>query len=222
MSFPAASDREALGGRARLAAALPTPEAVAARRTEATSIGLNFFLAVASVLFLMLIMAYAGRMALEDWRPVPQPRLLWQNTIALIAASIAMEWARYSAAQDRIEGVKLGLLGGGIFTTMFITGQILAWRELSANVVFDATNPAIAFFYLITGLHVVHVLGGLVAWVRVLDRLWRGSKMSVIRQSVQLCARYWHFLLIVWIVLFGLLFSGNDNLNFVLAICGIR
>ena len=196
--------------------------AVAARRAGATSIGLNFFLAVASVLFLMLIMAYAGRMALEDWRPAPQPRLLWQNTIALIVASFAMEWARYSAAQDRIESMKIGLLGGGIFTTMFITGQILAWRELSSTAFFDATNPAIAFFYLITGLHVVHVLGGLVAWVRVLDRLWRGAEMSAIRQSVQLCARYWHFLLIVWIVLFGLLFSGNDNLNFVLAICGIR
>ncbi len=88
--------------------------------------------------------------------------------------------------------------------------------------VFDATNPAIAFFYLITGLHAAHVLGGLVAWLRVLDRLWRGAEIEAIRQSVQLCARYWHFLLGVWLLLFWLLFSGNDNLNILLTICGIR
>jgi cytochrome c oxidase subunit 3 len=193
-----------------------------ATRRAVSSTALNFFLAIASILFLLLVMAYVVRMAFEDWRPAPQPRLLWQNTIVLIAASIAMEWARHAAAQDHLDRVKLGMLSGGVFTAAFITGQILAWRELSSNAFFDTTNPAIAFFYLITGLHVVHVLGGLVAWGWVLDRLWRGADTAAIRQSVQLCARYWHFLLIVWLVLFGLLFSGNDNLNFLLTICGIR
>lgn len=198
------------------------PRAGAPSRRAPADIALNFFLAVVSILFLMLVMAYVGRMAFEDWRPAPAPGLLWQNTVFLILASVAMEWARYSAANEQIDGIKLGMVGGGVFTAAFVTGQVLAWRQLNAMEFFDATDPAIAFFYLITGLHVVHILGGLAAWVRVLDRLWRGAEMAAIVKSVQLCTRYWHFLLIVWLVLFSLLFSGNDNLRILLTICGIR
>ncbi|MGF1621719.1 MAG: cytochrome c oxidase subunit 3 [Rhodomicrobiaceae bacterium] len=198
----------------------PAGGAVPSRR--APDVGLNFFFAVVSVLFFMLIVAYAGRMAFEDWRPAPPPSLLWQNTIVLILASVAMEWARYSAVRDRLDGVKLGLFAGGILTAAFMTGQVIAWRELNAMTAFDATNPAVAFFYMITGLHAAHIAGGLVAWVRVLNRLWRGAETGAIRHGVELCTRYWHFLLIVWLVLFGLLFSGNDNLNILLTICGIR
>jgi cytochrome c oxidase subunit 3 len=198
------------------------PDGAAAARRRAPGIALNFFLAVASILFFMLVIAYAGRMAFEDWRPAPPPSLLWQNTIMLIIASIAMQWARYSADQNNISGVRLGMFGGGLFTAAFLTGQVLAWRELRSMEFFEATNPAIAFFYLITGLHVLHLLGGLVAWGVVMNRLWRGAEMAAVRQSVQLCTRYWHFLLIVWLILFGLLFSGNENLNILLTICGIR
>jgi len=53
-------------------------------------------------------------------------------------------------------------------------------------------------------------------------KLWRGSDVARVRLSVGLCAVYWHFLLVVWLVLFGLLFSGNDNLGILLAICGLR
>ncbi len=194
----------------------------AASMRAAPDTALSIFLAIVSVLFFLLIIAYAGRMALEDWRPMPQPRLLWQNTFLLIMASLAMEWARHSANREQIDGVKIGMIGGGMFTAAFITGQILAWRELSSMAFFDSTNPAIAFFYLITGLHVAHLLGGLVAWGRVLDRLWRGAEIETLQQSVQLCTRYWHFLLIIWLVLFGLLFSGNDNIGILLTICGIK
>jgi cytochrome c oxidase subunit 3 len=187
-----------------------------------SSVALNFFLTIVAILFFLLIVTYAGRMAFEDWRPAPPPSLLWQNTIILILASAAMEWARWSAVRDRIDSVKLGMLAAGILTAAFVTGQVLAWRSLHSMPVFDATNPAIAFFYLITGLHAVHMLGGLVAWGRVLDKIWSGAEPDAVRRSVQLCARYWHFLLIVWLVLFGLLFSGNDSLNFLLSICGLR
>jgi cytochrome c oxidase subunit 3 len=193
-----------------------------AARLLASSTALNFFIAVASVLFLMLVISYAERMAFVDWRPAPPSSLLWQNTVMLVLASIAMEWARYASVRDQIDRAKLGMLTGGVFTAAFVTGQIIAWRQLSGTVVFDVTNPAIAFFYLITGLHVLHILGGLVAWGVVLDRLWRGTDSAAIVRSVRLCARYWHFLLIVWLVLFGLLFSGNDNLKILLTICGIR
>ena len=163
-------------------------------------------------------------MAFEDWRPAPQIDLLWQNTLMLILASAAMQWALYSSRRKRIDNVKIGLLAGGAFTVAFLTGQVLAWRQLGTMPSFDITNPAIAFFYLITGLHVLHLLGGLIAWGRTADRVWHGHafELAKIAQSVSLCTIYWHFLLAVWLILFGLLFSGNDTMGILLALCGFK
>ena len=88
-------------------------------------------------------------------------------------------------------------------------------------VYFEVTNPAIAFFYLITGLHGLHLLGGLVAWGRTVTKVWGDFDEAKVTHSVELCTVYWHFLLLVWLVLFGLLFTG-DNLGLLLKLCGIR
>jgi cytochrome c oxidase subunit 3 len=190
---------------------LPTP-----------TLGLRVFLAVVTVLFLLLIMAYSSRMEFEDWRPAPQPSLLWLNTAMLVLSSVAMQWAKIAVRRGEIDGVTNGLSAGGVFAIAFLGGQLVAWRQLSALVAFDITNPAIAFFYLITALHGLHLLGGLVAWGWTAANVWRGVDVVHVRLSVELCTVYWHFLLLVWLVLFGLLFSGNDNLGILLAICGIR
>ena len=188
----------------------------------AARIGLKMFIAVASVLFMLLILAYAGRMAFEDWRPAPESRLLWLNTFVLILSSLAMQWAQIAARRGRLADVKIGLIAGGVTALAFVVGQILAWRQLATMGLFDVKNPAIAFFYLITGLHAMHLLGGMVALGRTADRVWRrGFEAAKVRQGVELCTLYWHFLLLVWLVLFGLLFSGNNNMAFLLAIGGI-
>ena len=90
---------------------------------------------------------------------------------------------------------------------MFIAGQLIAWQQLVGSGYFLAANPANAFFYVLTALHGVHLLGGLVAWGRTAQKVWRGSDMQAVRLSVELCAIYWHFLLILWLVLFYLLLS---------------
>jgi cytochrome c oxidase subunit 3 len=179
------------------------------------------FLAVVAVLFALLVTAYGGRMAYEDWRPAPQVNLLWANTFVLILSSVALQWALYSVRRGRMDAMRAGLLAGGAFTVVFLFGQFLAWRQLGTMVYFEVTNPAIAFFYLITGLHGVHLLGGLVAWGRTVSKVWGEFDLAKVRQSVELCTVYWHFLLLVWLVLFGLLFTGN-NLDVLLKLCGIR
>ena len=186
-----------------------------------TKLALRVFLAVVAVLFMLLVIAYGNRMAYEDWRPTPQLRLLWANTFVLILGSVALQWAQFSVRRGRMDGMRVGLLAGGAFTVVFLIGQVLAWRQLGTMVYFELTNPAIAFFYLITGLHGLHLLGGLVAWGRTVAKVWGDFDVAEIRQSVELCTVYWHFLLLVWLILFGLLFSGN-NLDILLKICGIR
>ena len=186
-----------------------------------TKLALRVFLAVVAVLFMLLVTAYGSRMVYEDWRPTPQLGLLWANTFVLILSSVALQWAQFSVRRGRMDGMRIGLLAGGAFTIVFLIGQVLAWRQLGMMVYFELTNPAIAFFYLITGLHGLHLLGGLVAWGRTVAKVWGDFDRAEIRQSVELCTLYWHFLLLVWLILFGLLFSGN-NLDILLKICGIR
>lgn len=187
----------------------------------AKQLALKVFLAVVAVLFFLLVTAYGSRMAFEDWRPTPQLRLLWANTLVLILSSVALQWARYSVRRGQMDAMRVGLLAAGAFTVVFLFGQILAWRQLGTMVYFDITNPAIGFFYLITGVHGLHLVGGLVAWGRTVARVWGDFDAVKIRHGVELCVIYWHFLLLVWLLLFGLLFSGN-NLNILLTICGLR
>jgi cytochrome c oxidase subunit 3 len=179
------------------------------------------FLGVVGVLFMLMIIAYGGRMTYGDWRPTPQITLLWANTFVLILSSVALQWAQYSVRRGQTDAMRIGLLAAGAFTVVFLFGQLLAWRQLATMVYFDVTNPAVAFFYMITGIHALHLLGGLVAWSMAVVKVWGKFDVAKIRQSVELCTLYWHFLLLVWLVLFGLLFTG-DNLDLLLKLCGIR
>jgi len=169
------------------------------------TLGLRVLLAVLTVLFSLLVVAYGDRLAVADWRPLPEPWLLWLNTVFLILSSVALQWACVGASWHRMDAMKAGLLGGGVFAFAFLAGQVLAWQQLVALGYFAKTNPANAFFYLITGLHGLHLLGGLVAWGWTSAKVWRGFDIARVRLSVELCTVYWHFLLVVWLVLFALL-----------------
>jgi len=130
------------------------------------------------------------------------------NTGVLILSSLALHWAQVAARRGEIDGVRTGLLAGGASILAFLAGQLLAWKQLTAAGYYLTTNPANSFFYLLTAAHGLHLLGGLVALGRTAARAWLGFEMEQVRLSVELCAMYWHFLLLVWLVLFGLLLHG--------------
>jgi cytochrome c oxidase subunit 3 len=177
----------------------------------AAKIGLGVFLAVAGSLFALFISAYSMRMGMVDWRTMPVPKLLWFNTGVLVLSSIALQWAYFAARRDDIDGVIIGLLAGGASAVMFLVGQLLAWHQLREAGYFVASNPANSFFYLITAAHGLHLAGGLVALGRTIAKVWHGVEMVRLRLSVELCAIYWHFLLLVWLVVLGLLTGWTDD-----------
>jgi len=186
----------------------------------AAKIGLGIFIVVASALFVLFLSAYAIRMQMGDWRPVPAPKLLWLNTFVLVLSSVALQWSQAAARRGHEERVKAGLLAAGLFSLAFLVGQILAWFELMAAGYVLTSNPADTFFFLLTAIHGLHVLGGQVALARTVDKVWRGTRMDQVRLSVELCAIYWHFLLLVWLVLFTLLLvQPGDSLSEFLALC---
>lgn len=174
-------------------------------------IGLGVFLAVVGSLFALLISAYSMRNAMVDWRELPLPKLLWINTGVLIISSAALQWSLLAARRSDDEAMLVGLLVGGASAVTFLAGQLVVWQQLNVAGYVVASNPANSFFYLITALHGLHLIGGLVALGRTSAKVWRGAPMVQVRLSVELCAIYWHFLLLVWLVLLGLLTGWTEN-----------
>ena len=171
-------------------------------------VGLWVFLGVVTSLFMLFIIIYNERAEFPDWRPIVDSRLLWFNTALLVIGSVALQLARNAAGHGRLSGIRINLTAAGVFTVAFLVGQIYAWRQLTSAGHFMATNPADAFFYLLTGLHGLHLLGGLFVLAKATTNAWKKpdpedvSKAANLSLSVQLCSVYWHYLLLLWLVLF--------------------
>ena len=170
-------------------------------------VALTTFLAVATSFFALILSAYSLRMDYGDWVPLTEPQLLWLNTGVLVLASIAFQWTRNSAVHGEASKLKPGLMAGGLLTAAFLVGQFIAWQQLNAAGQFASSNPANSFFYLLTGIHGLHILGGMYVWARATVKVMGGSASDAVRHSVELCTIYWHFLLLVWLVLFGFMLS---------------
>jgi len=155
---------------------------------------------------------------LHDWFPVPLPRLLLLNTIVLLISSVTMELARRQAARralarfssassvtvaakEEISWLALTVVLG----LSFLTGQWMAWRELAAGGFYLGSSPSSSFVYLLTGMHGVHLFGGVVALLAagvasVLGR--RADSQSI---AVDVTGWYWHFMAALWIYILCLL-----------------
>jgi len=171
-------------------------------------IALLTLLAVVTSFFALILSAYSLRMELGDWVPMTEPQLLWTNTALLILASLALQWTRNGAVSGHSSRLKPGLIATGVLTSGFVVGQLVAWQQLQTGGQGITVNPSNAFFYFLTGAHAVHIVGGMYVWARATTRVMLGrAEGSKIRRSIELCTIYWHFLLIVWLILFGLLLS---------------
>lgn len=174
---------------------------------NAKVVALATFLAVVTSFFALIMSAYGLRMDYGDWVPLNEPQLLWLNTGMLFLASLVLQWTRNGTVSGQVSRLKPGLIVTGLLTFAFLAGQFAAWRMLSASGQYVWSNPANAFFYLMTVAHALHILGGMYVWARATLRVVNGAHPDSVRESVVLCTVYWHFLLIVWLVMFGLLLS---------------
>jgi len=155
---------------------------------------------------------------LHDWFPVPLPRLLLLNTIVLLTSSVTMELARRQAARkalaqfSSIPGVSVAakdemswLALTLVLGLSFLSGQWMAWRELASSGFYIASSPSSSFVYLLTGMHGIHLFGGVVA-------LLSAAFVSLLRRSaasqsilVDITGWYWHFMAVLWVYILCLL-----------------
>ena len=172
-------------------------------------LGVRTIMVVSTVIFSLFVVSYSDRMLVHDWKSLSEPWLLWINTGILIFTSLVFHKAKIYSDKNEFEKTRNTLLLVGFLSFAFITGQLLVWQHFINIGQYASTNPANAFFYLFTALHGLHLLGGLFFWGRATTSLFKNNFSVVkIKQAIELCAIYWHFLLIVWFILFALMIAS--------------
>jgi cytochrome c oxidase subunit 3 len=199
------------------------------RRLRRARLGLVVGLTGIVMIFISFSSAYVVRqglptldprtnMLLHDWFPVPLPRLLVINTGILLISTFTMELARQAARQTAL--AKRAAVPGAsvdadekvtwlaltaVLGLCFLTGQWMVWRELAASGFYVSSSPSSSFVYLLTGMHGVHLFGGVVA-------LLTAGVGSVLRRPadsqsivVDVTGWYWHFMALLWVYIFFLL-----------------
>lgn len=174
---------------------------------------IGIWVGIASIvmLFTALASAYVVRSAsANDWAPLQMPKVLWLSTAAILISSVTIEFSRRSLKQQKDSRYGLWLTITAVLGVAFVTSQYVAWRQLARQGVFVASNPHSSFFYLFTGAHGLHVLGGLLALAYLLIRTRKKSETveGELKRvgAVDAATTYWHFLDGLWICLFLLLF----------------
>lgn len=175
-------------------------------RTPQRAYVTGMVVALAGILmfFMAFVSAYVVRKDMPNsaWIPLALPRILWLNTLILIASSFTLTRARRLFVAKDQEGFRHWWATTTILGVLFVAGQIIAWRQLFAAGTFLATNPSSSFFYVFTGAHGLHLLGGVLALLYIQFGTPRKVAMST---AVDIVAMYWHFMDGLWIFLFLLL-----------------
>jgi cytochrome c oxidase subunit 3 len=161
---------------------------------------LMFFMALAS--------AFLVRKGSTDWIPVHPPVLLWFNTVVLLVSSGTLEMARKRLANGDARGFRGLWLVTTVLGIAFLIGQVAAWRILVGQGVYLSSNPASSFFYVFTGAHAVHLLGGVAALVYVAFRNFDLAKVTR-TVAADVTSYFWHFLDGLWLLLLALLYLGK-------------
>jgi cytochrome c oxidase subunit III len=174
---------------------------------EPARTGIWVALAAIAMMFAALTSAlYVREGSATDWHHIVFPPILWLNTVALIASSVALELARRRVSafmrgqEDRRSAGYLWLNVTMLLGLVFVVGQYLAWQQLRARGLYLPTNPNSSFFYVFTGIHVIHVVGGLGGLTRVMVK-FRSTTRPLRRSTIDATSYYWHFMGLLWIYL---------------------
>jgi cytochrome c oxidase subunit 3 len=198
----------------------PRPGHVTASGSHAEKSETGVWVAVAAIS--MFFAAFTSSMIVRqgvtpDWLHFQLPRVMYVSTLVLLASSATLELARrrFAAASDPdgsgttrdralVTKGMYWMYVTGALGFLFVLGQLLAWRNLRAQGLYLATNPSSSFFYVFTGTHAIHLLGGIGGVLYVLRRLQKTGGIAR-KSGFGAFSIYWHFMDILWVYLLLLL-----------------
>ncbi|HYG02460.1 MAG TPA: cytochrome c oxidase subunit 3 [Chryseosolibacter sp.] len=163
------------------------------------------FIVSVAMLFAAWTSAYIVKRGEPGWSSFELPIQFWINSIIIVASSLTMVWAHRNLKQDNIEQAKLAISITAILGVAFLIGQFLAWQKMiEMNYYFSGmgSNTSSSFIYVLTGVHGVHIIGGVVYLLILMVSVFKGKVHSKNMTMMDLCATYWHFLDVLWLYLF--------------------
>ena len=167
------------------------------------------FLVSVVMIFAGLTSAFIVRQSEGNWLEYDLPQIFWVNSAIIILSSLSMHWAYRAAKKDHLDQLKLAL---GITTALgiaFLVGQWYSWVTLVEMDVYFVGNPAGSFLYVLTGLHAIHLISGVIFLIIVLISSFKYKIHSKRLTTLDMCATYWHFLGGLWLYLFMFLLFNH-------------
>ncbi|MGD1148674.1 MAG: heme-copper oxidase subunit III [Thermoanaerobaculaceae bacterium] len=172
-------------------------------------LGMKLLILALSMLFVSSIIGYLViRSRAAAWPPPGMPQLpsaLWVSTLIIVISSFTVQAAVRATRGDRQAALRTGMLLTTLLGVAFLVSQTLNWFALVAANLTARTNLYGFTFYMLTGLHAAHVVGGLIPLAVVTARAWAGRYSAAAHAGVAYTAVYWHFLTAVWVIMFGIL-----------------
>jgi cytochrome c oxidase subunit 3 len=168
-------------------------------------VGMWILITIVVMLFAGLSSAFIVMRGAPTWQNVALPNILWLNTALLIVSSITLESARRAVKKNHQSAVRGWIIASALLGAAFIAGQFVAWRQLIAIGIYLPTTHHSSFFYVLTALHGLHLLGGIVGFGIALRAAARGLLTARAHIPLKVCALYWHAMDAIWIYLFLLL-----------------
>jgi cytochrome c oxidase subunit 3 len=160
------------------------------------------FMVSVVMIFAALTSAYIVRQAEGNWLIFELPQLFWITSGIILVSSITMHWAYLAAKRDNLESVKTATIITTILGVAFLVGQYLAWGALVENNVYFVGNPAGSFVYVLSGIHGLHIVGGVVFLLILLRSVFKFNVHSKSLTLIEMCTTYWHFLGGLWLYFF--------------------
>ena len=161
------------------------------------------FIVSVCMIFASMTSAYIVRQAEGNWQIFELPPLFWISSGIILVSSITMHWAYMAAKRDNLEMVKVGMSITTVLGIAFLVAQVMAWGELvENNVYFTGGNPSASFVYVLSGLHGIHIVGGVVFLLITLIATFRFQVHSKNMNLIEMCTTFWHFLDALWLYLF--------------------
>lgn len=161
------------------------------------------------MIFASLTSAYVVKRAEGNWLIVDFPSLFNVTSVIIVLSSVSMQLSYYWAKKNNLLGIRAGLVVTMVLALVFVIGQYMSWSELVAQDVYFVGNAAGSFIYIFTGLHALHLIGGVVFLAIVLVNAFKYKVHSKSMVQIEMCATYWHFLGGLWLYLYLFLILNN-------------
>ncbi len=179
------------------------------RSMNARKFALWLFIISVTMVFASLTSAYIVKKSEGNWLIIEFPELFNITSVLIVISSISMHFSYLAARRDNLLNIRLGLVITGLLAIGFVVGQYFAWDKLVEQDVYFVGNPAGSFIYVFTGLHVLHLAGGLIFLFVVLFKAYTYKVHSRNLLSIEMCTTYWHFLGGLWLYLYIFLIANN-------------